>query len=426
MPFPAGALRAFAAAHDADPQGKWLMAAVAVDDLTPKARRVFVDSARWDAVVGDFVRGTSVAGAAPHMSDLAHQPGPVMMRADTLQAEVSGSRLAPAEWSASTYLSDQGFPRTHDLVVDRDGPAPAACPLPRRVLPGRRDAARQRRLHRRPADSRSCAGAATASYTARARCTPSPSRDPLAYLRRRRCPPPTVVGRQGRRDRRQQPRRGRAGHGRRGALPRSCRQRCSTCPGPCAVRSAASPIATAGGGGPRRHAAGGPRPAAERRRRHAPDLRRRRPRVRPSPPRPGPTGSPSWSRSASASSRSPTCWPGSAARWGVAVPRWPACAAPASRPRAVRRAYLVEAVLLAGVVLVGRGIAAVAATRALLTPIHLVGGWAAGPVVDIGVRPWILVPVLWRSRCVTAVACAVGVHPVRPRRPAGRAPGGRA
>ena len=38
------------------PRGQWLMAAVSIDDLDPADRRVFVDAARWDAVVGDFMR----------------------------------------------------------------------------------------------------------------------------------------------------------------------------------------------------------------------------------------------------------------------------------------------------------------------------------------------------------------------------------
>jgi hypothetical protein len=85
----------------------------------------------------------------------------------------------------------------------------------------------------------------------------------------------------------------------------------------------------------------------------------------------------------------------------------------------VRRAYLGEAALLAGVVLVAAGVAAAAATRALLTPIHLVGGWAQGPVLSVGVRPWTLVPVLLAVTLVTAVACGVVFTRFgRPARPA--------
>ena len=52
------------------------MAAVAIDDLDPNHRRVFVDASRWNAVVGDFLRGTSVGGAASHIATLADQEGP--------------------------------------------------------------------------------------------------------------------------------------------------------------------------------------------------------------------------------------------------------------------------------------------------------------------------------------------------------------
>src|SRR3954454_9845278 len=122
VPFPDGALRAFAAAHDADPKGRWLMAAVAVDDLAPQSRRVFVDSARWDAVVGDFVGGTSVAGATSHMTALADQPGPVVVRAGTLLADVSGLRPGATGVVAVDYLGDEGFPRTARLAFDANGP----------------------------------------------------------------------------------------------------------------------------------------------------------------------------------------------------------------------------------------------------------------------------------------------------------------
>src|SRR4051794_38214173 len=121
VPFPDGALRAFAAAHDADPDGRWLMAAVAVDDLQPRARRVFVDTARWNAVVGDFVRDTSVSGAAPHMSDLADQPGPVLVRAGSLHADIGGLQPGATGVIAVDYVGDHGFPRTARLRFDRDG-----------------------------------------------------------------------------------------------------------------------------------------------------------------------------------------------------------------------------------------------------------------------------------------------------------------
>jgi ABC-type lipoprotein release transport system permease subunit len=76
-------------------------------------------------------------------------------------------------------------------------------------------------------------------------------------------------------------------------------------------------------------------------------------------------------------------------------------------PRVVRRAYLVEAVALAAIVLVTAGIAAAATTTTLLRPMRLVGGWAVAPAVDLAVRPWVLTPVALGVAVVTAVCCAV-------------------
>jgi hypothetical protein len=76
-------------------------------------------------------------------------------------------------------------------------------------------------------------------------------------------------------------------------------------------------------------------------------------------------------------------------------------------PRVVRRAYLVEAVALAAIVLVTAGVAAAATTTTLLRPMRLVGGWAVAPAVDLAVRPWVLTPVALGVAVVTAVCCAV-------------------
>jgi hypothetical protein len=121
VPFSAGALRAYAAARDADPQGRWLMAAVAVDDLTPADRRVFVDSQRWDAVVGDFVNDTSVAGATGHMAALAGQDRPLLLRSGSLTAHVA--RIARGSVSTLTVelLSDEGFLRTARIRIAHAG-----------------------------------------------------------------------------------------------------------------------------------------------------------------------------------------------------------------------------------------------------------------------------------------------------------------
>jgi hypothetical protein len=121
MSFTEGALRAYAAAHDADPQGRWLMAAVAIDDLDPAHRRVFVDAARWDAVVGDFLAGTSVAGATRHMSALAAQDAPPMMKADSVRVDVSSLAAGDTGRVVVNYLSDQGYAQVARVRIDRPG-----------------------------------------------------------------------------------------------------------------------------------------------------------------------------------------------------------------------------------------------------------------------------------------------------------------
>jgi hypothetical protein len=75
-------------------------------------------------------------------------------------------------------------------------------------------------------------------------------------------------------------------------------------------------------------------------------------------------------------------------------------------PRVVRRAYVVEAVALGGIVLVATVVAAVVTTRTLLGPMRLVGGWAVAPAVDLAVRPWVLTPVAVGVAVVTAACCA--------------------
>jgi hypothetical protein len=121
--FDAGALRAYAAARDADPQGKWLMAAVAVDDLDPNHRRVFVDAPRWQAVVGDFLGNTSVGGAGAHMKELADQDGPLLFQADSVQVDVGAIKEGDTGNVTVNYLSDQGFAQTAQVRFDQVGTA---------------------------------------------------------------------------------------------------------------------------------------------------------------------------------------------------------------------------------------------------------------------------------------------------------------
>jgi ABC-type lipoprotein release transport system permease subunit len=74
-------------------------------------------------------------------------------------------------------------------------------------------------------------------------------------------------------------------------------------------------------------------------------------------------------------------------------------------PRAVRRAYRVEAMVLGLVVLVGSALTAIATTATLLRPMRLVGGWSAAPPVVLSLRPLVLVPSVVGTALVVALAC---------------------
>ena len=125
VPFTEGAVRAYAATQDADPQGRWLMAAVPIDDLRPDHRRVFVDAARWQAVVGDFMDGTSLTSATPALVALARQPDPVMLRGTTLRVDVAGFDRGGAASGRGTvtigYVGDPGYLVSSRVTVTKDG-----------------------------------------------------------------------------------------------------------------------------------------------------------------------------------------------------------------------------------------------------------------------------------------------------------------
>ena len=129
VPFQDGGLRAYAAAHDADPKGRWLMAAVSVNDLTSVSdRRVYVDAHRWDAVVGDFVDGTSVGSATARMAQLGSDPGPTLLRGDTLEVDVTTLGAGRSGVVSFDYLSDKGYIQTARLRLDHAGTATGDLP----------------------------------------------------------------------------------------------------------------------------------------------------------------------------------------------------------------------------------------------------------------------------------------------------------
>jgi len=406
VPFPEGALRAYAAAHDADPKGQWLMAAVAVDDLTPKTRRVFVDSARWDAVVGDFVDGTSVAGATSHMSDLADQPGPVLVRADALQAEVSGLQPGATGVLAVAYLGDEGFPRTARLRFDANGPVSgdlAACRVGCSLI-----AMTVRGTGAFTVDQVTAGPTVllrTVSYDGLGSVRPVVLSRPTGLPPQKALSTPDVTlgarvdGIDG--TTHEVDVTGTVGAvpflGRSGSLldlPRVLRGAVGTVAGATAVVVARADT-----------------PAA----------------VLATLQRDGGRKPTTYAAMARSLDLTPQARADDLALWvavGVGLvalthlAAWLAGQAGRRRtevaglraagigPRTVRRAYLLEAVLLAVIVLVTAAVTVAATTMTLLEPMELVGGWANAPAVDLALRPWTVGVVLVGVAIVTAVTCA--------------------
>jgi hypothetical protein len=82
---------ALALTHDLDPDGEWLMAAALVPgEGSVPARRAFLDTSRYPAVVGDFYAGTPAAGVADQVAALASPEGSVVAVGDTVRATVRG------------------------------------------------------------------------------------------------------------------------------------------------------------------------------------------------------------------------------------------------------------------------------------------------------------------------------------------------
>lgn len=76
-------------------------------------------------------------------------------------------------------------------------------------------------------------------------------------------------------------------------------------------------------------------------------------------------------------------------------------------PRAVRRAYVLEAAVLSAVVLVAAAVTAAVTTVPLLEPIQLVSGWSEAPRLHLAVRPLTLATVVVGVAVLTALLCAV-------------------
>jgi hypothetical protein len=74
---PAGPFQAYVASHEADPEGRWLMAMSATPDESGGSfRDVFVDSPRWTRVEGSFFAGDPIAEVSSQI-DALHPQGDV-------------------------------------------------------------------------------------------------------------------------------------------------------------------------------------------------------------------------------------------------------------------------------------------------------------------------------------------------------------
>lgn len=126
-----GAADALALTEEADPDGKWLLAAVSVPSPEPKNRRVFLDTGRLDRVSGDFLDGTPAGDAVRRADTLAvERPAPIVGTTLTVtgvfervgQIDVLGPIEYPNPAAALRvdYVGPRGDQRRADLLLRRD------------------------------------------------------------------------------------------------------------------------------------------------------------------------------------------------------------------------------------------------------------------------------------------------------------------
>src|SRR5262249_51113632 len=112
------------AAHEADPSGRWLLPVAAYQsDAEPDTRRVFVDTARWDDVVGDFFAGTSTAALSDQLARFPAAPTDVYATGDSVRAtstadSVSGGRGLKLVFQ---YVNDAGNLTSADVPLSTTG-----------------------------------------------------------------------------------------------------------------------------------------------------------------------------------------------------------------------------------------------------------------------------------------------------------------
>ncbi len=89
-----GGLAAYAASHEADPTGKWLMAVTAAPDASGGSYRdVFVDAGRWQRVVGSFYAATPVRAVTDSIGRLEAAAGPPIATGNTATVTLTASSV---------------------------------------------------------------------------------------------------------------------------------------------------------------------------------------------------------------------------------------------------------------------------------------------------------------------------------------------
>jgi len=111
--------------HELDPDGEWLMAAALVPGTgSVQARRAFVDTERYEAVAGDFLAGTSSAGVAARVGELAEGEGVTLANGDSVEIAARGvSQRLEGELNPQvtvTYYDDQGESTSVKLELSLD------------------------------------------------------------------------------------------------------------------------------------------------------------------------------------------------------------------------------------------------------------------------------------------------------------------
>lgn len=119
-PVPSGALRAYVAAHEADPSGRWLLPVASyTSDSEVGSRRVFVDTERWANVVGDFFADTSNAPLARQLASFPAPPAKVYSTGDSLGVSMT----------AGSVPSQHGIALGFEYVDDKGDLATVSVPL---------------------------------------------------------------------------------------------------------------------------------------------------------------------------------------------------------------------------------------------------------------------------------------------------------